>query len=131
MRKMVLALAVLASATLSGCAYRHQASEAFAAKARQPILCEGAEQCSLYWKRAQVWLALNSELKIQVATDVVIETYYPVNGSPTYGFRIMRAPQAGKTERIMINMSCGNIFGCSEPQELVTVRFMDYVREGM
>lgn len=131
MKKMVLALAFLASATLAGCASRHQVSEAFAAKARQRITCSGAEQCTLYWRRAQAWLALNSEMKIQIATDMMLETYNPVNHNPVYGFRIMRIPDAGQTERIMIHMSCGNLLGCSEPRELVTVRFMDYVREGM
>lgn len=117
---------LLTAVMLSGCAAQ-QASN-LSAEALDPVVCEGTEQCSLYWKRAQLWIATNSRWKIQNATEVVITTYTPTNSSAYFGFQVIREPIDTKgRERIGIQPICVNIFGCGDLNGTV-VSFKRYVR---
>ena len=77
-------LTALVAAILMGCATRQQPSAADQTDAYEPLVCVGQAQCQTAWRRAQLWLVANSRWKIQIATDVVIETY---NGDPYTPFR--------------------------------------------
>ena len=73
-----------------------------------PLDCVGDDQCKLYWERAQVWVVKNSNWKIQIATDVLIQTY---NAAGTLNhYTLMREPQGGGVERITMTTGCGSTF---------------------
>jgi hypothetical protein len=121
---------VLALAFLAGCATQPAVTADEIAEANVPLTCDSDAQCTLYWRRAQAWVAINSRMKIQLATDTVIETYNPVNHDPVYAFRFVRTPQSAGPERIMVYVACGNMIGCPEPKERVVIRLKRYVRTG-
>lgn len=47
--------------------------------------CFDTNICERMWAEAQNWLASNSDLKIQVATDYLIETYNPTRPARSAG----------------------------------------------
>lgn len=118
--------AAIVCLAMSGCAGMQPSN--LSAEATEPLICENADQCSLYWKRAQLWVAKNSRWKIQSATDVVITTYTPVRSSAEFGFQITREPlDVGPKERIAMQPICVNMFGCGDLNATV-VSFKRYVR---
>jgi len=122
---MRLNLAILCVA-LAGCAGMQ--AQNMSAEATEPLICDGVDQCALYWKRAQLWVAKNSRWKIQSATDVVITTYTPVRSSADFGYQITREPlDAGAKERIVMQPICVNMFGCGDLNATV-ISFKRYVR---
>jgi hypothetical protein len=124
-------LVLFAALSLAGCAATQQPEDAsIVAAANEPLVCESPEQCSLYWRRAQAWVAQNSRYKIQIATDTIIETYSPPQAAVHRAFRILRIPGNGKTERITIASGCANIFGCSTTEAQSAAAFKQYVRSG-
>lgn len=124
-RSIPILVALLA---LTGCAA--QQARTMSPEALEPLYCEGAEQCALYWKRSQLWIARNSRWKIQSATDVVITTYTPTGSSAEFGFQVTREPtESNARERIVITPMCANIFGCGDLNGTI-VSFKRYVRVG-
>jgi hypothetical protein len=123
-------LAAAFAAALAGCATQPQLTPEEQAEAHAPLTCSPGEQCAMYWRRAQAWLALNSRMKIQIATDTVLETHNVVNHEPTYAFRLVRVPEGTGSERITIFLACGNMFGCPVPQERVAAKMKRYIRSG-
>lgn len=116
----------LAAAMLTACA--GPAIEEMSDEAKAPLYCVGKEQCDLYWKRAQLWVAQNSRWKIQTATDVVITTFTPTGQSADYGYQVTREPLDGDgREQIKIQPMCANLFGCG-PLNWPIVRFKRAVR---
>lgn len=123
--------AVALIAALSGCATKPAVTAEEVAEAKVPLICTSAEQCTLYWRRAQAWIAINSRMKIQIATDTVLETYNPVNQEPVYGWRLVRVPtdNAG-SEHIQIRPVCGNLIGCHDPVERIVIDMKRFIRKG-
>ena len=130
-RRLLAAVAAAAAAALMGCATRQPPSAADQTDAYEPLVCVGPAQCQTAWRRAQLWLVDNSHWKIQIATEVVIETY---NGDPYTPFRhyvLTREPLGGDRERIKIASGCPNTYGCSTDEIADAARFKRYVRAGM
>lgn len=126
MRTALLAAAVV---SLSGCAgYIKSASSADTALANEPLYCEGAEQCTTYWKRAQVWIASNGHYRVRTVTDSIINTEGPVYAELWYAYQVTKEPQAGNREQIRIAMNCGNRFTCLDHPDKVAADFKRYVR---
>lgn len=122
---MKTSIAICCAAVLVGCA---SPTEGMSEEALAPLYCTGKEQCDLYWKRAQLWVAQNSRWKIQSATDVVITTYTPTGQSADYGYQVTREPLEGDgREQIKIQPMCANMFGCG-PLNWPIVRFKRAVR---
>lgn len=50
------------------------------------------------WGRAQVFIAKNASMKIQTATDFLVETYNPTPDAfmPSYGYRVTRSAAGDK-----------------------------------
>ena len=82
------------------------------------------------WQRAQLWLANHSIYKIQVVTDVVLQTFNPPQAEPNYGFSITREPTGSDTYVIRMQMVCGNMFGCSPDPIDVRNGFYYYLKTG-
>ena len=60
------------------------------------------EKVSIYWGRAQTWIHRNAHMKIQTATDYVIETYTPLK-SGQWGYSVTRTDQEDETSILNFN----------------------------
>ena len=102
-------LTSIVTTTLAGCAVpATQATSSEASEANLPLMCENDAQCQAMWRRSQVWIAENSGWKIQIATDAIIETYNPPEGSRKRFYRITRESVGGGREQIKIASGCRN-----------------------
>ena len=80
--------------------------------------CSGAADCNAKWEAAQLFVVKHSDQKIQVATNVLIETYNPTR-STNIAMRITKEPLGDGAFRIVPEIYCGNPFGCNaSPSEL-------------
>jgi len=110
-----LIMAVVAAVLLSGCAgMRQRAAERRADFQRTIPQCSTEKQCSEMWSAAQVWVAKNCRMKIQVATDSIIETYNPVgkHNSTNLAASVTKEPLGDGKYKIVIKTYCNNPFGC-------------------
>lgn len=119
----------LICAALSACAVHNpQLNAAEIKEANDPLLCVGQEQCALMWRKAQVWISVNSRWKIQISTDTIIETYSPSEAAVDRAYRITRMPGESATDRIVITSWCRNMFGCSTTLNADAISFKRYLR---
>ena len=122
----VLASAVLISGCAADISNRLQPRLA-AAAADRPLQC-GA--CKLEWERAQLWLTKHSKWKIQTSSDVVIQTYNPVNSDVSYGFTVTKEPQERGAYSLSMDLVCGNPLGCDPLAADVRRAFYHYAATG-
>lgn len=54
------------------------------------IRCRSEDSCKVAWLKALEWVRLNSQYKIRLANDYMIETYGPHNGFYGPGFTVQR-----------------------------------------
>ncbi len=124
--------AALLAATLVGCATTGQSSAALKQDFQSGIQsCEGQAQCDAAWEAAQVWVAQNSRLKIQTATNVLIETYGSGQYDPTLAMRVLKEPQGSGKYRIVFSGGCNNMFGCQPNVFDAGVRFNEAIKAAM
>jgi len=121
----------LAALMLAACASKPVPSVADVSDATEPLVCDGPVQCQTAWRLAQLWVVTNSGLKIQLATDVVIQTYPGDQTTTLRNYTITRQPIEGQRERITFASACQNIFGCRGNEVQLAASFKRYVREGM
>jgi hypothetical protein len=74
--------------------------------------CSGDADCKAKWEAAQLWVVHNAGFKIQTATDVLIETYNATGGSPSIAARVTKEPLGGGRYRLVVFVTCDNMFGC-------------------
>ena len=80
------------------------------------------------WQRAQLWIAKNSEVKIQTATDVLIQTYGSDN-TTTITYTVTREPTGIDSYAVEMQAGCGNWFGCSpKPPKVQIATFYEYIQ---
>lgn len=123
--KSIFAGAILVGLTACASNPQHQAQLA-EFEASRPT-CDGQEQCDAMWERAQVWVAQNSRLKIQTATNVLIETYGGRQHDTTLSMRVLKEPMGGGKYRIVFSGGCNNMFGCSPTTAEAGIVFNAYV----
>ena len=93
------------------------------------VLCDSG--CVRHWQRAQLWLANHSAMKIQTATDVLLQTYNTTGYEPSYSFSVTKSPmEMARSYRIEITLACGNPLGCSPDALSVRNAFLYYVKTG-
>lgn len=127
MKPAALALIALA---LTACATRKPDTPEVLELANRPLVCKGAEQCGLYWRRAQFWVANFTGYKVQVSNESTVSTFNPPNYSRSWGAHVTREPLAADSDRIWIRVTCGPLPLCTESESLVTAHFKRYVTEG-
>ena len=111
MRSIVMGL--LAGALFAGCATGGANRAAMQAEFNSTIpTCDSKEACDAMWEAAQLWIAKNSRLKIQTATNVLIETYGGGQNSAVLAMRATKEPAGGGKSRIVFDGGCNNMFGC-------------------
>lgn len=118
---------------LSGCVAPNRypnivpATEADAQLAAGPVICDGPEQCNLWWRRAQLWIARNSAYKLQVISDTVLETYGARPGSTGWAFGATREPLQDGAEQIELSPNCGKYAQCTENPVTLRAEFARYI----
>ena len=112
MRQIVAGAAI---AILAGCASpsTNDLTPDDVAQLQEPLECQGKAACDLMWRRAQLWVAQHSGYKIQLATDVIIETHNARDYSLRWAMRVIRDPITAERDRISLIPSCGNAPLCS------------------
>lgn len=120
---------ILAAAALAACAHTVPSPETVL-EAEYPLTCKAPDECALYWRRAQVWLAMNSDYRIQSVTDTVITTHGPLPNAVERGYQVVRVPRANGRDQILITSRCANIFGCSTDRHERAASFKLFVRGG-
>lgn len=124
---------LLQSLALSGCASgmvgqaAAPPSAADIADAAVPVRCMTAAQCDRWWRAAQVWLVSNSSLKLQIATDAVLQTYSPTPQFPRWALTITRSPHLDGGELLEIRVDCLRGYACAPAYESVVADFKRYV----
>lgn len=121
-------VAIACIATFAGCATpAWQIPTAIDTElAQAPLVCHGAEQCTRYWKRAQVWVFENGHYGIETATDALIITDQR-RAEMWFWFKVVREPQAGDREEIRMTLGCNNRFGCVTHPDTQIAMFKRYV----
>lgn len=85
------------------------------------------KQCAQMWEAAQVWVVQNSAFKLQIATDVLLETYGPPAYDTRIAVRVLKEPTGPGSYRFNATVYCSNIFGCSPNQWVALRDFQQYV----
>jgi len=68
--------------------------------------CNSELECNKAFALTQIYISDNSDMKIQVATDTIIETYNP-SDSFKIGFKALKVPGTGHSATIKLNAYCG------------------------
>lgn len=124
------------SVSLAGCAPPPGArragppplTEAEIAALQVPLDCEGAEECSFIWRRAQAWVANNAGYKVQTATDTLIQTYSGGAYETRWSFKVVREPLTRTKDRVRFAASCGQVNLCGASPERMEAQFLMAMR---
>jgi len=76
------------------------------AKEKAQYTCNSELECNKAFALTQIYISDNSDMKIQVATDAIIETYNP-SDSLKIGFKALKVPGIGHSATIKLNAYCG------------------------
>lgn len=99
-------------------------------EARQPLVCVSKPVCDRQWQRVQSWIAQNSGWRIQIANDVLIQTYGPGRNTTDLAFTAIRENRDDGTASIHFTAGCDNVFGCHPHPALAIANLKAYAREG-
>ena len=130
MKIQIQHLATMAAVlALSGCAAPEPPFTATELANFEPVECNTPARCTALWQRAQLWVVNFADFKIQINTDVVIQTFNPPEHSVRSGITITREPLGGDRYRINFRAQCPNQFGCRPGEMRLRARFNEYLRE--
>lgn len=102
-------------------------SHADIADAAVALRCMAAAQCDRWWRASQVWLVNSSALKLQIATDAVLQTYSSSPLTPAWAFTITRAPHLDGGEVLEIRVDCARGYSCAPAYESVVADYKRHV----
>ena len=88
--------------------------------------CNTEQSCKEKWSAAQAWVVSNCGMKIQLATDTIIETYNP-GTTMNLAARVIKEPLGNGRYRLTIRTWCGNVFGCQVKPWEAAINFNEYV----
>ncbi len=69
------------------------------------FLCQNKIECEKAFSLTQIFVSEKSDMKIQVATNTIVETYNPTEAMNT-ALRAIKIPQRGETAEIVLTASC-------------------------
>lgn len=69
----------------------------------RPLICSGEQICKKAFTLTQIFISENAGMKIQLATDSIIETY---GSKDAIVMKATKIPGAGDTEAIRLQVSC-------------------------
>jgi hypothetical protein len=126
-RALLATLCVLAA---SGCSTGGQVNPDVMQIATAPLTCANANECSLWWQRAQTWVTHHSTYKIEAATDSLIQTTGPDGGKRALAYQITRTPNNDGTATIGFAAHCDSSLGCKPNPWEAGADFKEFVRSG-
>lgn len=119
---------VLVSLALTAC-MMPQPTSAVRNQAAEPLVCEGEQQCAVYWQRAYDWMVLNTVWKVEDVTDNTMRTVMPMDGSDERGFEVRRVPAGEGREELVLRTHCdGYAWVCNTSDTAAIASFKQYVR---
>lgn len=91
-------------------AERDRQAAVFAALAREASLgsrftCSTDAECRKAFALAQIYVSTMTDMKIQLATDTIVETYNPTEAGKM-GAKVIKTPGAGQSAEIVITVTC-------------------------
>ena len=90
--------------------------------------CSEESECKMKWEAAQLWVVQRSAFKIQIATDVIVETYNPPADSQNLGFRVTKEPVGNGRYKFNISALCNYLLGyCTVSPILAQVDFNRHI----
>ena len=108
---------------LAGCVTWHPATVA-----PQAVECRDRPHCDRVWSALQVWLVNNCRMRIQTATDAVIQTFRP-GDSNTLGYTATRTLRADGGGSIAVRAVCeATVYGCIANPETATTNLAASLR---
>ena len=75
------------------------------AKQKGSVVCVGEKACKKYFQLTQIFITNNSDMKMQVATDTIIETYNPTD-LYKIGMKASKYPGKDDSEKIVLDVAC-------------------------
>lgn len=130
---MKITTIVLAAAALAGCATQltpEQQAIVTQTAARQ-VTCSGADDCEVKWGRAVQWVLDTNAFRIQVQTDVMIQTAGPLPDHPELAVVVSKIATGGGNFRFEVSGGCDNMFGCIPTLEIAKASFVKAVMDGV
>lgn len=118
---VVFAIGATGCATLTA---EQRAERVAQLKATTPV-CEGEADCKAKWDAAQLWIVQNAGRKLQITTDVVLETYGSTDMS--IAVQVTKQPVGSGKNEILVKVYCGNPFGCAVNQWDAALNFNKFV----
>jgi hypothetical protein len=109
---MKYVMIILVILLMTGCAASPERQAKDAEFRRTIPTCIEDIDCKAKWEAAQIWVVKHSGFKLQIVTDVLIETYNSTQHSPELAIRVVKEPVGSETYRIVVLATCANIFGC-------------------
>jgi hypothetical protein len=100
------------------------------ARAKDPAVCSGPEECDAVWAKAADWVAQHCAFKIQTRTDSVVQTEGPLGAPNTdVACLLQRVPFSDVgAARLELSPSCGNWFECDPERDYLQAKFNDDMR---
>ena len=75
------------------------------------------------WDAAQLWVVQNSGYRLQTTTDVVIQTFGPIDYSTDLAAQVTKEPNGNNRYRIIVSLYCANLLGCFPNPRPMAVNF--------
>lgn len=123
------AAVLLAAIAITGCATQRQLTPDEVVQL-EPVVCQGEQQCKAMWQSAQLWIAQNAAMKLQLVTDVVLQTYNDPSPSGTrLSYTVVKEPLGGDAYQIRAVVSCPNPFACTMPPQIARATLHRHIRE--
>ena len=96
------------------------------------IDCQDKLGCEKAFSLTQIYISLNADMKIQVATDAVIETYNPTDDGKI-AMKAIRMPHKGEGSTIILTVACKDVSAsffrlCAESRIKAYEGFAPFVR---
>lgn len=117
--KFIFILLSLFAAGCSGSLFKLSPEQTLELSNSAPV-CRDPKVCEIMWARAQLWITRNSDLKIQVNTDNVLETYNPNpnRSMGEIGARVTKEPMLDGSYVFNLETFCGTVIGCPNKYNL-------------
>jgi len=78
------------------------------ARKKGVVSCVGERECKKIFQLTQIFISEHSDMKIQVSTDSLIETYNPTETNKI-GIKATKYPSKGDNERVVLEVYCKSV----------------------
>lgn len=99
------------------------------AKQNSSVVCVGEKICKKHFQLTQLFINNNSDMKIQVTTDTIVETYNPTDLYKV-GMKASKYPGKDDSEKIIIDVICkseANDVICIQKETAIYEKFRSFI----